>query len=351
MDVAQCHPHLQLIDRLESGLLAMERLEPQRCFRDSGLDPLCFAESVLCPALDRIGTAWQAGNVALSQVYMSGRISEELLEAILPAGGAPPVPHPPIAIAVLDDGHPLGKRIVCSFLRANGFQLTDYGSIGVAPLLARLVADGIRILDISTLMLPSALRVREVREGLDAAGLPVRLVVGGAPFRLDPGLWREAGATAVCYFDPLSSPDLAPREQYPETGAAVARATLSRIKGPSATHLASGRALTIIDELALTGTAAVGVSCDEDLAQLKEACRGRLSLIGNLNGIAMRSWSPATARSEVRRAIAQAGAEGGFILADNHGEIPWQTPDEVLHAIADEVRSSGRYPLQTEVQP
>jgi methanogenic corrinoid protein MtbC1 len=205
MDVAQCHPHLQLIDRLEKSLLAMDRLEPQRCYRDSGLDPLRFAESVLCPALDRIGTAWQAGEVALSQVYMSGRFSEELLETILPAGGAPTLPHPPIAIAVLDDSHPLGKRIVGSYLRANGFHLTDYGSIGVAPLLARLQADGIRILLISTLMLPSALRVREVRAGVDAAGLPVRLVVGGAPFRMDPGLWREVGADATSASRPAAA--------------------------------------------------------------------------------------------------------------------------------------------------
>ena len=155
----------------------------------------------------------------------------------------------------------------------------------------------------------------------------------------------EAGATAICYFDPVSSPDITPKADYPATGGAIARSTLSRIKGPTATHLASGRCLGIIDHLAGTGTAAVGVSCLEDLAAVKAACRGKLSVLGNLNGIAMRTWSPETAARQVREAIAEAAAGGGFILSDNHGEIPWQVRDEVLLAISEEVHASGRYPL------
>ena len=154
-----------------------------------------------------------------------------------------------------------------------------------------------------------------------------------------------AGATAICYFDPLSSPTIIPRELYLRTGFAVARRTLARIQGPTATHLASGRALPILADIAQTGTAVVGVSALEDLGEVKAACRGKLTLLGNLNGIAMRRWSPAEAEAAVRGAIAQAGPGGGFILADNHGEIPFQVPDEVLSAIAEAVRRWGTYPL------
>jgi uroporphyrinogen decarboxylase len=155
----------------------------------------------------------------------------------------------------------------------------------------------------------------------------------------------EAGATAICYFDPVSSPDITPKANYQSTGAAIASETLSCIKGPTATHLASGRCLGIIDQLAQTGTAALGVSCLEDLAVVKAACRGKLCVIGNLNGIAMRTWSPETAALQVRQAIAAAASGGGFILSDNHGEIPWQVPDEVLLAISEEVHASGSYPV------
>ena len=154
-----------------------------------------------------------------------------------------------------------------------------------------------------------------------------------------------AGATAICYFDPVSSPTITPRKMFLKTGFEVAQRTIAKIKGPTATHLASGRCLPIVDDLARTGTAIVGVSVEEDLSQVKEACRGKLTVLGNLNGIEMCRWSPEQAQTEVKRAIASAAAGGGFILSDNHGEIPFQVPDEVLLAISEAVHTWGRYPL------
>ncbi|MBS1213808.1 MAG: hemE, partial [Proteobacteria bacterium] len=155
-----------------------------------------------------------------------------------------------------------------------------------------------------------------------------------------------AGATAVAYFDPVGSSTIIPRDLYLQTGHRVAMETLARINGPTAIHLASGGGLALVDDLAATGTAAVGVSALEDLAEWKVAARDRLTLIGNLNGVAMRHWTAADAEREVMRAIAKAGRGGGFILADNHGEIPWQVPDGVLLAIRAAVDRWGRYPLE-----
>ena len=85
--------------------------------------------------------------------------------------------------------------------------------------------------------------------------------------------------------------------------------------------------MEIADDIIATGASAVGVSTMEDLSEWKIAARGRITLLGNLNGVEMRRWTAAQAESEVKRAIAKAGRGGGFILADNHGEIPWQVPD------------------------
>jgi uroporphyrinogen decarboxylase len=154
-----------------------------------------------------------------------------------------------------------------------------------------------------------------------------------------------AGATAICYFDPVASTTIIPRTLYLKTGQPLAQRTLARIHGPAAVHLASGRALPLVADIAAAGAAALGVSSLENLAELKAAAQGRLSLIGNLNGVAMRRWTPEQAAAEVKRAIALAGRGGGFILSDQHGEIPWQVPDEVLLAIGAAVERWGRYPL------
>jgi uroporphyrinogen decarboxylase len=154
-----------------------------------------------------------------------------------------------------------------------------------------------------------------------------------------------AGATAIGYADPVSSTTNLPRELYLKTGYRVTVETLRAIKGPMAFHLASGRGLAIAEDIIATGAAAVGVSALEDLAEWKAVARNRITLLGNLNGVEMRRWTPAQAESEVKRAIAKAGRGGGFILSDNHGEIPWQVPDDVLLAIREAADRWGRYPL------
>jgi len=155
----------------------------------------------------------------------------------------------------------------------------------------------------------------------------------------------EAGATAICYFDPVSSPTIIPRDLYLKTGFEVAKRTISRINGPTATHLASGRTLPIISDLIETGTAVVGVSALEDLKDIKKAGSGRITVLGNLNGLEMIHWSPEEAERAVKEAIAKAAAGGGFILSDNHGEIPYQVPDQVLLAISEAVHKYGKYPI------
>ncbi|MBF0486931.1 MAG: uroporphyrinogen decarboxylase family protein [Nitrospirae bacterium] len=158
----------------------------------------------------------------------------------------------------------------------------------------------------------------------------------------------EAGATAICYFDPVSSSTIIPRELYLKTGYPVAKNTLSRIKGPTATHLASGRCLPVAEDIAQTGTAVIGVSAEEDLEEVKKICRGKITVLGNLNGIEMSRWNMEQTAATVIEAIAKAGVGGGFILSDNHGEIPWQVPEDVLMTLSETVHTYGRYPILME---
>jgi len=141
-----------------------------------------------------------------------------------------------------------------------------------------------------------------------------------------------AGATAICYFDPVASPTIIPKELYRKTGLKIAKTTISQIQGPTATHLASGASLAIADELAATGTAAVGVGVEENLSDLKAAFRNKLTVLGNLNGIEMRHWTKAETEEKVKTAIRAAAAGGGFILY-------------TLKSISEAVFKYGYYPI------
>jgi len=182
----------------ERALLSLDRVAARNILTSDGFEtPIQRVEKLVVPALERIGTDWEQGTVALSQVYMSGRICEELVDAILPPGDPGRKNQPKTAIAALQDYHLLGKRIVYSVLRASGFDLLDYGRVEVNDLVRRARDDRIEVLLISVLMLPSALRVKDVRAKLQASGSDVKIAVGGAPFRLDDQLWQEVGADAM----------------------------------------------------------------------------------------------------------------------------------------------------------
>jgi uroporphyrinogen decarboxylase len=154
-----------------------------------------------------------------------------------------------------------------------------------------------------------------------------------------------AGATAICYFDPVSSTTVVTPEMYERTGFQIAKRVIAQIKGPTATHFASGRCLPIIPKVMETGTAIIGCSVEEDPQEIKNKCAGKLSMLGNLNGIEMRRWTSVEAEAKVKELISIAAPGGGFILSDNHGEIPFQVPDEILLTISETVHTFGNYPI------
>jgi len=187
-------------EQFEKALLLMDRVRTEKIIRDAIQESSSMesAEILVVTALEKIGEGWQDGSIALAQVYMSGIICEELMEKMIVSYGVEKKTRPKIGIAVLEDHHQLGKRIICSIMRANGYVIIDYGhSIQVEDLVMKTVYDKLDILLISTLMLPSALQVKNVIEGLKQHGMETKVIAGGAPFRLDVELAKNVGVETV----------------------------------------------------------------------------------------------------------------------------------------------------------
>lgn len=187
------------IDQLEDALLSMDRSGARRIFLQGvqGDGPVPFMENQVAAVLDRIGDAWEAGTVALSQVYMAGRICEELTLSVLPVGDPARTDSPRIALAIFEDEHMLGKRMVLAVLRNEGYDVADWGKLDLEATLTRLERDPVDILLLSCLMLSSALRIGMLTSEIKRREMAVKVVVGGAPFRFDPHLWQEVGAYAM----------------------------------------------------------------------------------------------------------------------------------------------------------
>jgi methanogenic corrinoid protein MtbC1 len=184
------------VDRLEAALRSVNEIEANKIIDDVAgqMTPLECAEKLITPVLRRLGAGWVDGDVSLSQIYMGGRICEKALGRLLPEAKQTYRKRPKVAIAILEDYHNLGARLLLSVLRASGIDPFYYDHQTVTSLVSKVKEDGIEILLVSTLMYRSALRVRDLRkEMLEMSVSPV-LMVGGAPFLFDEELWSVVGA-------------------------------------------------------------------------------------------------------------------------------------------------------------
>lgn len=184
-------------EAFKHALLAVDWKEARRLVVLTEAVSRLSSMEMISKALTSIGEGWYRGECSLSQVYMSGRICEELVDAFAAAPDPQQKNHPPIAIATLDPHHLLGKRIVYSVLRASGFAVKDYGCVTDTELIQLVKYDSIRVLLLSALMLPSALNISKITTQLKVEHLDVKVIVGGAPFLFDSQLWKDVQADAM----------------------------------------------------------------------------------------------------------------------------------------------------------
>lgn len=182
------------------ALLAMDRILASQRLHEALLQQgrMQALEGLVVPAMERIGNSWEQGQLALAQVYMAGRICEEAVEAILPQPLQIQDGPPQIGLAVFEDQHQLGKRIVASVIKSAGYRVRDYGhGLGAEELAAKALEDRVPVLMVSVLMFHSALHLNHLKRLLLQAPNPPVLIAGGAPFRFDPALGRQVEVDEV----------------------------------------------------------------------------------------------------------------------------------------------------------
>lgn len=188
------------VDKFAAALLALDHLAAAQILTGATTSApgAWYLDDIVVPALVAIGDGWSAGEVSLSQVYMSGRMCQRLIADLAGSPALLRPTQPRLAIGVLDDSHVLGKQIVVHLLRSSGYQVSDWGArLSVEDMVEAAVDERPDVLFVSVLMLRSALMVAQLRQRLHDAGLDTIIVVGGAPFRFDPGLAGEVGADFV----------------------------------------------------------------------------------------------------------------------------------------------------------
>ncbi len=157
---------------------------------------------LLAPVLETFGKKWAvgAGGVSLATGYVASKIAEDVLARLLlesdTVSSAQPSRGPVVLGNVEDDFHPLGRKMVVAFLRADGWIVHDLGvDVSAEQFVDKAVETGARVIGASAMMYTTAKNVVKIRSEIDRRGLKGRLqlAVGGAVFKLRPELVADFG--------------------------------------------------------------------------------------------------------------------------------------------------------------
>lgn len=191
--------HQSLLDRIRSGDRAGANALLNGWAADHGYEHLF--EKVLDPALKQIGEAWSSSDTfTLAQAYVAAKVTEDVLNRIAasrkPLTEGQRLKGPVVIGSIEEDFHGLGRRMVGTFLRAEGWNVHDLGNdVAPAAFVDKAQEVGARVIGASAMMMTTALNIKRLREEIDRRGLAgrIRLAVGGAVFRACPGLVEEVG--------------------------------------------------------------------------------------------------------------------------------------------------------------
>jgi len=154
----------------------------------AGLPAARILNEGLIPGMERLGVLFKNNEVFIPEVLVAARAMNAglgMLEPHLAKAGVKPRGILVIG-TVKGDLHDIGKNLVAMMLRGNGFKIVDLG-VDVAPekYLEAAKANGAGAIAISALLTTTMVQMKNVVDAVEAAGLGIPVVIGGAPVTRD----------------------------------------------------------------------------------------------------------------------------------------------------------------------
>lgn len=192
------------IRRFKEALFDTDRSGAIRVIHDAmaqGASPEDAVFRIVLPAIETQEQAVQEMN--LSQHFMTAQIVSQVTAELIPQFSQKPGSPGTVIIGTAPgDLHALGKSIVIGCLKARMVNIVDLGSsVSAERFVEEAASHNASVIAISAMMVHTARSpegCQKVRRLLQERGMEdrVKIVVGGAPFRFDPNLYRVVKADA-----------------------------------------------------------------------------------------------------------------------------------------------------------
>jgi methylmalonyl-CoA mutase cobalamin-binding domain/chain len=169
-----------------------------------GVSPEDVVFKIVIPAIEEMmETISHSVDANLAQHFLTAQIASEVTEKMLPLFKQAPEIEGRVVIGTAHgDLHSLGKRIVSGCLKSMMIEVIDIGvNVPAERFVEEAVAHAAQVVGISAMMMHTARGENgclKVRELLQQRGLEkdIKIIVGGAPYRFDPDLYKLVQADA-----------------------------------------------------------------------------------------------------------------------------------------------------------
>ena len=148
--------------------------------------PMAVIDTLLMPAMERVGTLFGEGKMFLPQVVKTARVMKRAVAALTPyieqgSGGTSHNAGKVLIATVKGDVHDIGKNIVAVVMACNGYEIKDLGvMVESERIVDEAVAWGAQSICLSGLITPSLDEMAHVCAELERRGLRIPVIIGGA---------------------------------------------------------------------------------------------------------------------------------------------------------------------------
>lgn len=150
-----------------------------------GMTPLQVVERALMGGMRHVGELFGSGKMFLPQVVKSARVMKKAVACLEPyfadSKAEQELRGRILMATVKGDVHDIGKNIVSVVLGCNGFRVEDLGvMVPESDIVSKAIETKAQIIGLSALITPSLDEIVNVIKCLEAAGLRIPVMVGGA---------------------------------------------------------------------------------------------------------------------------------------------------------------------------
>ncbi len=152
-----------------------------------GHDPLELMNEAFIPGINEVGDLFGRGRLFLPELMVAAdamKAVTDVINAALPKNTVQKKKGPVLLATVKGDVHDIGKCIVVTLMRANGFTVHDLGrDIDIDTIIEKAVEEDVDIIGTSALLTTTMGQQKILEQALKSAGLRDRFktMVGGAP--------------------------------------------------------------------------------------------------------------------------------------------------------------------------